>query len=179
VKSKSLELPARQIPYKEVIPPFSIKTRGSVLLIYDLNADSYDWHSYARPSIVQELAASGHRTIAVGLEHLWKQSEALDLLIDQLNLTNCVLILPALAKTDVDLLKFMESKSSLDAVIYIAPEKTPPIFVKTIVIAEKISDDLPDDPNVQLVIVKAPLRNGNQDAVMQVIANFLDFIHPR
>jgi hypothetical protein len=61
----------------------------------------------------------------------------------------------------------------------IAPNKTPPIFTKTVVISEQKHDDFPDNPNAQEIVLEKPMKEGNQEKVMQVVANFLDFVHLR
>ncbi|KAI6210518.1 AB hydrolase-1 domain-containing protein [Aphelenchoides besseyi] len=167
------------LTYKESVPPFLIKTRGSALLIYDVNSDYVNWHTTGRPSVVQELAASGHRTLAVGLEHLWKQGSTLNNFIDRTNLTNIVLIFPHLAYTDFELLNDLSQSQKLDGVVLISPTKIPPIVSKTIVIDEQKHDDFPLQPDAQEIVIKSPLKDGNQDNVMQIVTNFFDFIHPR
>jgi hypothetical protein len=169
-----------KIAYIQSVPPFLIKTRGSVLLIYDVNSDhANQWHIFGRPSIVQMLAASGHRTIAVGLEHLWKQAETADKLINRLNLTNVIVILPEIAYTDFDLLKSLANSTKLDGTILILPSRTPPIVTKTVVINNKEDKDFPQDSNAQQVLIPSPMQEGNQEKVMQIFANFIDLIHPR
>lgn len=174
------ECKTEKLVYTESLPPFLIKTRGCALLIYDLNSDqSPKWHTHGRPSIVQMLAASGHRTITIGLEHLWKQSSNVDQLINNLNLTNIVLILPELSYTDFDLLKSLATLTQLNAAVLISPNRVPPIVTKTIVVNGKQSSEFLDSPGAQEIVVEKPLKEGNQEKVMKVIANFLDFIHPR
>lgn len=169
-----------KLAYIESVPPFLIKTRGSALIVYDLNNDqTTKWHTFGRPSIVQMLAASGHRTVAVGLEHLWNQHSTIDKLIDRLNLTNIVLILPQTAYTDFDLLKGFNNSTKLDATVLILPNKVPPILTKTIVISEQRHEDFPNDPNGQEILVQKSIQEGNQEKVMHPVANFLDFVHPR
>lgn len=169
----------KTLQYIESVPPFAIKTRGSVLLIYDINSsEASEWHTYGRPSIVQMLAASGHNTVAVGLEHLWKQSTTVERLITQLNLTKIVLILPG--HTDFDIPSIGES-ARLDAIVVIEPKTMPPVLKKTIVIKKEKSGggEYPDDTNAQVVVVSNPMKEGHQEKVMQVVSNFLDFVHPR
>ena len=123
------------------------------------------------------LAASGHRTVAVDATLLTASS--VRRLVEALNLTGVVLVAPAYAEKQCSLLDgdFLET---LDGAVFIAPRIEPPISTKTIVIVEPASKlVMPASSNVQRIVVEAPLVNGNQERFMQIIANFLDFVHPR
>lgn len=67
------------MPYREAVPPFSIKNRGSILLLNNKTGASIDWHR-GYPSTIQMLAASGHTVVSADLPKATSAAEKVSIL---------------------------------------------------------------------------------------------------
>ncbi|TKR77533.1 hypothetical protein L596_018486 [Steinernema carpocapsae] len=95
---------SNEIFYRESFPPFSIKHRGDVLLLHGKAFSSAEW-TRERPSLIQMLAASGHRTVALDIPGFGNvkskgakpsdPADFLDAFVKTLGLQNLTLVAPS------------------------------------------------------------------------------------
>ncbi|CAD5222077.1 unnamed protein product [Bursaphelenchus xylophilus] len=146
-------------------PPFLIKRRGNILLLHDLMDNSF---FTGRPSIIQQIAASGHCCYFVTYSDYSKISPSF-------NKTNAVLLLQSPHPTHKSVVENVVDETRPDGIMAVRPEFPVNLDIPTVILDEKNTGYINENPKYQ-EIVKPSLNNT---VIMQVLANFLDFVHPR
>ncbi|KAH7714881.1 hypothetical protein AAVH_17723 [Aphelenchoides avenae] len=192
LQNKSLEVQTSsarklEVQFREAVPPFAIKNRGSILLLHNKTGSSIDWHR-GYPSVQQMLAASGHTVTAPDMPKPATSSEQtvlLTQLLSERNLTRLTIVSSGDGvQQAVDLERKLRATGTIDlhAIVLIDPCCAH--------LLRKVPDDIPlvvigaSNPkltrdNFQYVDLVQPLADEQRDKLLQVFQNLLDFIHPR
>ncbi|CAD5216214.1 unnamed protein product [Bursaphelenchus okinawaensis] len=147
-------------------PPFLIKRRGNVLVLHDLMDNNY---FNGRPSIIQQIAASGHFCYFVTYNDAHN-------ILPSFNSTNAIVMLESPSDKYKSDITNVVKDVNLDGIVSISPKDNMDITPTPTVILNEESQGYNINIATFQEIVKKPIDNR---IVMQVLANFLDFVHPR
>ncbi|KAK0416663.1 hypothetical protein QR680_012616 [Steinernema hermaphroditum] len=188
IENRTATINGEEIFYRESFPPFSIKHRGDVLLLHGKASSSAEW-TRERPSLLQMLAASGHRTVALDLPGFGsgkskgqKPADPADFLfafVKTVGLQNLTLVAPS--SSGVFAVPFIgRFQKSLEAIVPFdvccaAETDWKRVEIPVLIINGKEESPPAAAPNhrVETVATEAP------EELARLLVNFLDVLHPR
>ncbi|KAE9554726.1 hypothetical protein FO519_002054 [Halicephalobus sp. NKZ332] len=159
-EEKKVTVNSKESVYIYSQPPFAIKTRGLILIL----TSRPELYSKNRPSLLQMLAASGHRVLLID----W----------DSVSTKN---VLEFIEKDPVTQAIVSKKWDNLEAAVFVGfdsknLEKLSKLKIPVLILGKVGHEGF---GNSQTLSIENPSGSFDKDEVMHILQNFLDLLHVR
>ena len=181
-EERKVEVDSKEYTYTYSQPPFAIKTRG-LIFILTLKPELY---SNDRPSLLQMLAASGHRTLLIDLNTVstTKVPDFIEKLVSKESIPsgNLFSIIADYSAQDL-IAKAITSKKweNLESTVLIGFDsknlnKLSNLKIPTLILGNTVHQEF---RNSQTLPITNSAGEFSKDEIMHILQNFLDLLHVR